>query len=141
MPPLRNHRPPPPGDETGAATASFVVVFPVVVVMFMALVQWGLRFHAQSLLDAAAQDATRAAQAFDGTPHAAHQVAANLLGDAMASGLLHDVDVDVAEEAGSVRTVVRAEVRSLVPLPGFAGGAVEGISEAPKERFVAGSGR
>lgn len=128
------------GDEAGAATASFVVVFPVVVVMFMALVQWGLRFHAQSLLDAAAQDATRAAQALDGTSDEGREVAANLLGDALASGLLTDVDVDVAEEAGSVRTVVRAQVRSLVPLPGFAG-TLEGISEAPKERFVAGGAR
>ena len=38
-------------DETGSATASFVVVFPVLIVMFMALVQWGLYFHAQSLVD------------------------------------------------------------------------------------------
>ena len=116
------------------------MVFPVVVVMFMALVQWGLRFHAQSLLDAAAQDATRAAQALDGTSDEGREVAANLLGDALASGLLTHVDVDVAEEAGSVRTVVRAQVRSLVPLPGFAGG-LEGVSEAPKETFVAGGAR
>lgn len=122
--------------EDGAATASFVIVFPVLVVMFMALVQWGLYFHAQSLVDAAAQDSTRAVQAADGTADDGRQVAGNLLGDATGSGLLEDLRVDVADQAGTVRTTVSARVRSLVPLPGFAPQVV-GISEAAKERFVA----
>lgn len=126
--------------ERGSATASFVVVFPVVVVMFLALVQWGLRFHAQSLLDAAAQDATRAAQALDGSPDDARQVAANLLGDAVGSGLIEALRVDVADQAGTVRTVIRARVRALVPLPGVAP-ELEGVSQAPKERFVAEAAR
>lgn len=122
--------------EDGAATASFVIVFPVLVVMFMALVQWGLYFHAQSLVDAAAQDATRAVQAADGSADDGHQVAGNILGDATGSGLLEGLRVDVADQAGTVRTTVSARVRSLVPLPGFATQVV-GISEAAKERFVA----
>lgn len=122
--------------EDGAATASFVIVFPVLVVMFMALVQWGLYFHAQSLVDAAAQDATRAVQAADGTIDDGRQVAGNLLGDATGSGLLEDLRVDVADHAGTVRTTVSARVRSLVPLPGFATQVV-GISQSAKERFVA----
>lgn len=121
--------------DTGAATASFVIVFPVLVVMFMALVQWGLYFHAQSLVDAAAQDATRTVQAVDGTVDDARQVADNLLGNATASGLLENLRVDVADQAGTVRTTVQARVRSLVPLPGFDQHVV-GISAAAKEVFV-----
>ena len=122
--------------EDGAATASFVIVFPVLVVMFMALVQWGLYFHAQSLVDAAAQDSTRAVQAADGTTDDGRQVASNILGDATGSGLLEGLRVDVADQSGTVRTTVSARVRSLVPLPGFAPQVV-GISESAKERFVA----
>jgi Flp pilus assembly protein TadG len=111
-------------------------VFPVLVVMFMALVQWGLYFHAQSLVDAAAQDSTRAAQAVDGTVDDARQVAGNILGGATSSGLLEGLRVEVDDQADTVRTTVRARVRSLVPLPGFSP-VVVGISQAAKERFVA----
>ncbi|MGH3738761.1 MAG: TadE family protein, partial [Micromonosporaceae bacterium] len=48
--------------ERGASTASFVILFPLFLFMFMGLVQWGLYFHARSQVAAAAQDAARAAQ-------------------------------------------------------------------------------
>jgi hypothetical protein len=44
------------------------------------------------------------------------------------------VSIDVA--GGDIHTVVRARVRSLVPLPGF-DATVEGASQGVKERFVA----
>lgn len=121
--------------ERGSATASFVIVFPLVVLVFMAVTQWGLYFHSQSLVDAAAQDGTRAAQNADGTPADGQHVAKDLLADAIDSGLLRNVVVDVTEEAGEVRTTVRATAPSLVPLPGF-DRTVEGTSVAPKEQFI-----
>lgn len=128
---LRGH-----ADDTGSATASVVVVFPVLIVMFMALVQWGLYFHAQSLADAAAQDASRAARDAGATPADGRAVADQLLFDATGSGLLERVAVDVDDNSGTVRATVRGEVRSLVPLPGF-DLIVEGVSVGPKERFIA----
>jgi Flp pilus assembly protein TadG len=123
-------------DETGSATASYVVLFPVLLVVFMALVQWGLYFHAQSLADAAAQDATRAAQDAGGTPDDGRAVAEDLLADARRSGLLENLAVTVDDDAGMVRATVTGNVRSLVPLPGF-DPIVSGVAEGPKERFVA----
>ena len=122
-------------DERGSSAASFVVLFPVLLVMFMALVQWGLYFHAQSLVDAAAQDGSRAAQDAGGTPDDGHAVADQLLADATRSGLLNDVTVNVNDTNGIVRAVVRGHVRSFVPLPGF-DLTVEGVSEGAKERFI-----
>ena len=113
-----------------------VVLFPVLVVMFMALVQWGLYFHAQSLADAAAQDASRAARDAGATPADGMAVADQLLSDATGSGLLERVAVNVDDTTGNVRATVRGDVRSLVPLPGF-DLTVEGVSEGPKERFIA----
>ena len=113
-----------------------VVLFPVLVVMFMALVQWGLYFHAQSLADAAAQDASRAARDAGATPADGMAVADQLLADATGSGLLERVAVNVDDTTGNVRATVRGDVRSLVPLPGF-DLTVEGVSEGPKERFIA----
>jgi Flp pilus assembly protein TadG len=127
-------------DETGAATASFVILFPVLLVMFMALVQWGLYFHAQSLVDAAAQDGGRAARDAGGTAEDGRAVAAQLLADATGSGLLEQVTVDINDSNGVIRATVRGQVRSLVPLPGF-DLTVEGISEGPGERFIAETNR
>ena len=121
--------------ESGSGTASFVVLFPVLLVMFMALVQWGLYFHAQSLVDAAAQDASRATQDAGGTVEDGRAVAEQLLADATRSGLLERLDLAINDTNGTVHAAVRANVRSLVPLPGF-NLTVEGVSNGAKEQFI-----
>lgn len=123
-------------DERGSAAASYVLLFPVLLVMFMSLVQWGLYFHAQSLVDAAAQDAARATQDAGGTADDGRAVADELLADARSSGLLENLDVTIDDAGGLVRASVNGRVRSLVPLPGF-DLSVHGLAEGPKERFVA----
>ena len=122
------------GDERGTSTASFVILFPLFLFMFMGLVQWGLYFHARSQVAAAAQDAARATQGVDGTAEDGHAVASSLLTDATGSGLLEDVTVDVTRADGVVRATVDAQVRVLVPLPGF-DIHVSGVSEGPSEDF------
>lgn len=122
------------GDERGTSTASFVILFPLFLFMFMGLVQWGLYFHARSQVAAAAQDAARATQGVDGTIEDGQAVAASLLADATASGLLEDLTVDVTRADGVVRAEVGAQVRVLVPLPGF-DIHVRGISEGAAEDF------
>jgi Flp pilus assembly protein TadG len=121
-------------DERGTSTASFVILFPLFLFMFMGLVQWGLYFHARSQVAAAAQDAARAAQGVDGTPEDGQAVASSLLADATGSGLLEDLTVDVTRADGVVRAQVDAQVRVLVPLPGF-DIHVRGISEGAAEEF------
>jgi Flp pilus assembly protein TadG len=127
-------------DETGTAAASLVVLFPVLLVMFMALVQWGLYFHAQALVDAAAQDGSRAARDAGGTVEEGRAVADELLLEATTSGLLESVTVDISDSDGTVRATVAGRVRSLVPLPGF-DLTVEGVSAGAPERFIAESDR
>jgi Flp pilus assembly protein TadG len=121
-------------DERGASTASFVILFPLFLFMFMGLVQWGLYFHARSQVSAAAQDAARATQGVDGTPDDGRSVASSLLADATGSGLLEDVTVDVTRADGVVRAQVDAQVRVLVPLPGF-DLHVRGVSQGVAEEF------
>ena len=122
------------GDERGTSTASFVILFPLFLFMFMGLVQWGLYFHARSQVAAAAQDAARATQGVDGTPEDGRAVASSLLADATGSGLLEDLAVDVTRADGVVRAQVDAQVRVLGPLPGF-DIHVRGISEGDAEEF------
>jgi Flp pilus assembly protein TadG len=122
------------GDERGTSTASFVILFPLFLFMFMGLVQWGLYFHARSQVAAAAQDAARAAQGVDGTSDDGRAVADSLLADATGSGLLQNVTVDVTRADGVVRAQVDANVRVLVPLPGF-DMHVRGVSQGDAEDF------
>ena len=121
-------------DERGTSTASFVILFPLFLFMFMGLVQWGLYFHARSQVAAAAQDAARATQGVGGTPEDGHAVASSLLEDATGSGLLEALTVDVTRADGVVRAQVDAQVRVLVPLPGF-DIHVRGVSEGVAEDF------
>lgn len=108
-----------------------MIVFPLTVLVFMTLVQWGLYFHAGQVVDAAAQDAARAAQARPDDRDGAEAAAADLLTPARRSGLLRDPRVDVRSDAQSVKAVVTGDVVRLVPLPidlrvtGTAGGPVE----------------
>ena len=111
-----------------------MILFPLFLFMFMGLVQWGLYFHARSQVAAAAQDAARAAQGVDGTPEDGRAVADSLLADATSSGLLNDVTVDVTSVDGVVRAEVDADVRVLVPLPGF-DMHVRGVSQGEAETF------
>ena len=122
------------GDERGTSTASFVILFPLFLFMFMGLVQWGLYFHARSQVAAAAQDAARATQGVDGTVEDGRAVASSLLEDATSSGLLDEVTVDVTRADGIVRAQVDAQVRVLVPLPGF-DVHVRGVSQGATEEF------
>ena len=122
------------GDERGTSTATFVILFPLFLFMFMGLVQWGLYFHARSQVAAAAQDAARATQGVDGTVEDGRAVASSLLEDATSSGLLDDVTVDVTRADGIVRAQVDAQVRVLVPLPGF-DVHVRGVSQGATEEF------
>ena len=121
-------------DERGTSTASFVILFPLFLFMFMGLVQWGLYFHARSQVSAAAQDAARAAQGVDGTPEDGRAVATSLLADATRSGLLENLAIDVTRTDGIVRAEVAADVRVLVPLPGFEV-HVRGVSQGNAEEF------
>ena len=111
-----------------------MIIFPLFLFMFMGLVQWGLYFHARSQVAAAAQDAARAAQGVDGTPDDGRAVATSLLADATGSGLLQNVTVDVTRADGVVRAQVDANVRVLVPLPGF-DVHVRGVSQGDAEDF------
>ena len=117
-----------------------MIVFPLTVLVFMTLVQWGLYFHAGQVVDAAAQDAARAAQTGPDDSNAPAAAAADLLGPAERSGLLSDPLVDVRGDARRVRAVVTGDVVRLVPLPidlrvtGTASGPVESFVSEPDRR-------
>lgn len=121
-------------NDRGATTAAMVVLFPVLIVMFMGIVQWGMWWHAQAQLTAAAQDAARATQGHQGTVTAGEALATELVGSSVDSGLVDNVVIDVTRADGVVRVEITGQLRSLVPMPMDL--QVRGIAEGPVEVFV-----
>lgn len=117
-------------DDCGEVTTT-TLVFPALLFVILVSVQFALAYHAKSVLTAAAQDGTRAAQAYGATPSEGQRVAADFV-QQNGSRLVDGVAVDVAADADAVTVRVRGQVASVVPGLRL---TVEGRASGPVERF------
>jgi hypothetical protein len=125
----------PPSDpsdarEHGSVTVETVLIFPVLLVMLTLVVQFALAAHADHTVNAAAQEASVAAQREGGTDDDAVVAAREVIGG---GELLRDVTIVVASDADAVVVTVEAKVDSVVP--GLPAMKVKGASTGPRERF------
>lgn len=111
-------------------TTQVAILFPALLVWIMLIVQYGLWFHAKQVANAAAAEATDAAQTPAGTADDGEAAARSFLAQA---GNLQAVTVTV--DRGPVDVVVN--VRGLAPrLVPFADWSVAARAVSPVERFV-----
>lgn len=110
--------------------APLVVLTPLTVFMVMFVVQMGLFFHARTVLNAAAQDAARAAQLENATE--ADGVAAANQTLAGSTGMVTVTQLSVDVGPTTVDVVIDANVLSLVP---FWSGSTSARASGPKELF------
>lgn len=117
--------------ERGSASTEAVLVTPVLLFLVMLIVQFGLWYHAQHVVRAAAQEGVRAARAEAGTDDDGTERATDFLaraGPSIVAAL--EVSVDRDSEVASVS--IRGEAVSVVPgfhLP------VKATATSPVERF------
>ena len=111
-------------------TTQVAIVFPVLLLWIMLIVQYGLWFHAKQVADAAAAEATDAAQVPDGTAAKGQEAAQAFLAQA---GNLDEVAVVVERGGGQVVVDVRGRAPRLVPGLTW---SVAARAAAPVERFV-----
>ncbi|WCO67950.1 pilus assembly protein [Iamia majanohamensis] len=106
------------------------ILFPVILFWIMLIVQYGLWWHAKQVANAAAAEATDAAQISSGTAREGEDAAMSYVAQ---SGNLDNVTITVSREP----TVVTVEVRGDAPqlVPGF-DWSVTARSTAPVERFI-----
>ena len=108
-------RPPAPaGDQQGIVTLEFVAVVWVFMVVVLGAAQFGLWWHAQHVVLAAAQDAARLAAAEDGTPAAGRARALDLL----QAGLGRDAagaTVQVQRDGQLASATVTGRLQPLLP--------------------------
>ncbi len=117
--------------ERGEVTTAVLVV-PVAMLLVFVVVQAALVFHAQALVDAAAQEGAQAGQGELGTEAAAHSAVRSVIG-ASAGNLLSDVDVSVQADPSRLSVTVQAAVKSLIP--GYRP-SVSSTAAGPREVFV-----
>ncbi len=121
--------------ERGSVSLELAILFPVVLLLVFAIVEYGLWFHARSLALVAAQEGVTAARIYQADPGAGTARARAFLDEHADDGTLSDITVTTTSAAGQQ---VRIEVqgRSLSVLPGAPGILVTQFAEGPIERFT-----
>ena len=124
--------------ESGAATAEVVLLFPILMVVLLFSVQFGLWYHASHVALTAAQEGARAArQDTDaGTRDQRGVDRARAFVAQLGSGVIERPDIQATNDGDTARVVVEGEVTSVMLIPGLTF-SVHAVSEGPIERFRA----
>lgn len=123
----------PRSHERGAAVTELTVVFPVLVALVLAIVQFGVWYHAAAVARAAASEGVRAVRAAGGSEEAGRARAGHFLAQ-LGRGVVQGPLVRARRGAD----VAVVEVRATAPpvLPGLRL-AVTARAESPLERWRA----
>jgi len=109
----------------------FVIVMPLVMLIFLTLVQWSVQLYNDRIVHAAAREAAVDAASWEGTESAGRQTASEYLADSGSD--LSNTDVKITVGATEVTVTVSGDVMTL--LPGFTK-RVSATAMVPRERFA-----
>jgi Flp pilus assembly protein TadG len=115
-------------------SVEIAILFPALLLLVTAVVQYGLWFHARSLALAAAQEGVAVAVTYRAAPNSGADRARTFL-DAHGAGTLVDATVQQSVPAPG-HVSVRVTGRAISLLPGVAGLPVTQSADAPLERFT-----
>lgn len=118
-------------DERGVGAPEFVMVMPVVMLIFLTLVQWSVQLYNDRIVHAAAREAAVEAAAWESTAAAGRASANDYLSDS--GGDLSNTTVAVNVGPTEVTVTVSGDVITL--LPGFTK-RVSATVTVPRERFA-----
>ena len=119
-------------------SVEIAILFPALLLIVTAIVQYGLWFHARSVALAAAQEGATAGASYQAAPGSGADRARTFL-DAHAADALSDVAIEQSAPAPG-QVAVQVTGRAISLLPGVAGPAVTQSAEAPVERFTVAGG-
>lgn len=117
--------------ERGEVTTTVLVV-PIAIFVVLLVIQAALVSHAQSIVDAAAQDGAHAGQGVSGTEEEALAAAQSIVG-AYAGNLLSNIDISSNASRSQLSVTVNAKVKSLIP--GFAP-TISSTAAGSREVFI-----
>lgn len=118
-------------DDRGVGAPEFIIVMPVVMLIFLMLVQWSVQLYNDRIVHAAAREAAVDAASWDGTEAAGQQTAKEYLADSGSD--LSNTSVRINVGATEVTVTVSGDVMTLVP--GMTK-RVSATATVPRERFA-----
>jgi Flp pilus assembly protein TadG len=117
--------------ERGDAAVEVVLAVPILLFLVMLVIQIGLCFHGDQLVEAAAQEGVQAGRVPAGSPSSAEMRARDFLGR-LSPSVAAAADVRATRTADVTRVEVSSRVQQVVPGLDI---TVSGSAEAPTERF------
>lgn len=121
-------------NERGAATLELAIVAPALMLLILGILQFGLWYHAQHVVYAAAQEGARAAAAEGSTLESGEARALAVIRSGL-GGLADVQSTEAVSDLEVVRVRVDAQMRGLLPIPGFSTFQLRGEASAFTERF------
>ena len=118
-------------DERGDATVEAVLAVPVLLLLVLLVIQFGLYYHAAHTAEAAAQEGARAARVEGASAADGEDRARTFMADA-APPLVDDVTITATRDTDTARVEVRGVVHAIVPGLNL---TVHADAESPVERF------
>jgi Flp pilus assembly protein TadG len=121
-------------DEHGIASLELALVAPVLMLLVLGVLQFGLWYHAQEVVRGAALEGARAAAAEDGTAADGRDRAIKVLHEGLGNvATEEDASASVGPDVARVR--VTARLRGLLPIPGLSSFFLSYEASAFRERF------
>ena len=120
--------------ERGTVAVELAVVAPALMLLVLGVLQFGLWYHAQNVVQTAAQEGARTAAAEDGTAEDGRTRALEVLRDGLGQAA-ENQDAIASLDQDAARVVVTAEMPGLLPIPGLRSFSLSSESTAFRERF------
>jgi len=119
-------------DERGEAVTETVVVVPALLLLIMLVIQFGLWYHAQHVVQAAAQEGVRAVRAEGATAEEGHERALAFIAQVGGKSVK---GAEVASERSAEGATVRVNGEAPAVVPGLRLG-VRATAASPVEEFT-----
>lgn len=121
----------PSRDERGAMAIEFMLVISMLVVVFLVMLQYAVRAHAEHIASAAAREGLAAATAYDGSAAEGQQTAQRYL--ARLGPGLHGANISASRGSNAAEVTVTGQAQQFIP---FLTVDIRVRVEGPVERFV-----
>jgi len=120
--------------ERGTVSLELALVAPALMLLMLGVLQFGLWYHAQEVVQGAALEGARVAAAEDGSAAAGQARAMELLREGLGTAATEEAaSASVGPDVARVR--VTARFQGLLPIPGLSSFLLSSEASAFRERF------
>ena len=120
--------------EHGSVALELAIVAPVLMLLVLGVLQFGLWYHAQNVVETAALEGARVAAAEDGTAGAGRTRALEVLQEGLGQAA-EDEGATASIDQDAARVEVTAQLPGLLPIPGLRTFVLSSEATVFRERF------